>query len=117
MSRTKPNSGPQRHSQPASVNGAAEEVLTLEEAAAYLRFPEAAVLRLVEEQALPARRLGDEWRFLKDAIRDWMRAGSVAKSNKEAWTALAGVWKDDPDLDKVLREIHKQRGRSAEEEA
>jgi excisionase family DNA binding protein len=86
-------------------------VLTLAEAAVYLRLPEADVIRLVDEQALPARRLGDEWRFLKEAIRDWMRTGTSPKSNKEAWMTLAGVWKNDPHLEEVLQEIHKQRGR------
>jgi excisionase family DNA binding protein len=71
------------------------EVLTLSEAAAHLRLPEADVVRLVDEQALPAHRLKNEWRFLKTAIQDWLRS-APPKSNIEAWMELAGVWKDDP---------------------
>src|SRR5690349_11876689 len=79
------------------VNGPAGEVLTLSEAAAYLRLPDADVLRLVAEQGLPTRRLGQEWRFLKAAIQDWLRTGTARpQSNKEAWQALAGIWKEDP---------------------
>ena len=48
------------------------DVLTLSEAAAYLRLPEDEVLRLIEEQSLPARRAGKEWRFLKAAIQEWL---------------------------------------------
>src|SRR5277367_5054010 len=48
------------------------EVLTLVEAAAYLRLTEADVLRMVDEQGLSARQLGKEWRFLKSAIQDWL---------------------------------------------
>jgi excisionase family DNA binding protein len=93
-------------------NGPTNEVMTLREAAAYLRLPETDVLRLVQEQSLPARQLGSEWRFLKAAIQDWLRAGTPpAKSNKEAWLALVGAWKDDPYLDEMLAEIYKRRGR------
>jgi len=99
----------------AATNGPTGEVLTLAEAAAYLRLPEADVLRLVAEQALPARRLGNEWRFLKVAIQDWLRTGPAPKSNKEIWSALAGAWKDDPNLEEVLQEIHKQRERALTE--
>jgi hypothetical protein len=60
---------------------------------------------------LPARAAGSEWRFLKAAIEDWLRTISPTKSNKEAWMTLAGVWKDDPSLDELRREIARQRER------
>jgi excisionase family DNA binding protein len=85
--------------------------LTLSEAAAYLRLPEADVLRLVMEQALPARRLENEWRFLKTSIQDWLRTGPLPQSNKEAWLALAGIWKDDPSLDELHEVLARQRQR------
>jgi excisionase family DNA binding protein len=87
------------------------EVLTLSEAAEYLRLAETDVLHLVEDQGLPARRAGNEWRFLKAAIQDWLRTGPPPKSNKEAWMALAGAWKDDPYRDELLEEIARQRER------
>jgi excisionase family DNA binding protein len=91
------------------TNGFAGEVFTLADAAAYLRLSEGCVLRLVKEQGLPARQFANEWRFLKSAIQDWLRTGSTAESNKEAWRALAGRWKDDPVVDDDLREIHRRR--------
>jgi excisionase family DNA binding protein len=97
--------------QPAATNGPPGEVLTLSEAATYLRLAEADVLRLVDQQALPARRLRNEWRFLKAAIQDWLRTGTRPKTNKEAWLELAGVWKDDPSLDELRKEIDKFRER------
>jgi hypothetical protein len=66
---------------------------------------------LVHEQALPARQLGSEWRFLKTAIQDWLSAVPPLRSDKEAWMALAGAWKDDPFREKLLEEIYHQRGR------
>jgi excisionase family DNA binding protein len=92
---------------PASKTSA--EVLTLAEAAAYLRLPEVDVVRLVKEQGLPGRHLGDEWRFLLAGIRDWLARRSQRKSNKDAWRELAGVWKDDPYFDEMLNEINGER--------
>ncbi len=92
-------------------------MFTLSEAATYLRLPEADVLRLVQEQALPARRLGNEWRLLKAAIQDWLRTGTPpAKGSKEAWLSLAGSCKDDPDLEGIVEEAYRRRGRPITED-
>jgi excisionase family DNA binding protein len=116
MPRTKKQPEPTSLPPPGANSGAvAGEVLTLPEAAAYLRFPEADVLRLIDEQALPARRLGNEWRFSKAAIQQWLST-PAQKSNKEAWLALAGVWKDDPHVEEELKEIYKRRGRPMTED-
>jgi excisionase family DNA binding protein len=52
-----------------------EAVLTLAEAAAYLRVPEEAISELAAEHAIPAQKIGGEWRFLKRALADWLRFG------------------------------------------
>lgn len=98
------------------ANGPPAEVLTLAEAAAYLRLPEADVLRLVDEQGLPARQLGAEWRFLKAAIQDWLRSGPPPKPCKEDQLAVAGSWKEDPYVDEELKEIYRRRGRPMTED-
>lgn len=92
------------------------DVLTLSEAAAYLRLSEDQLLRAVREQGLPCRRLGADWRFLKTAVQDWLSASPQQMSNKDAWLALAGVWQDDPLVDAELRETHRRRGRQATED-
>jgi excisionase family DNA binding protein len=86
------------------------EVLTLSEAAAYLRLAEEDVLRLATLQELPGRQIGNEWRFLKAALRDWLRTPARI-SGKDAFLALAGAWKDDPDVEAIVREAHRRRGR------
>jgi len=48
------------------------EVLTLTEAAEYLRVTEDALLALANQNAVPARKIGGEWRFLKRALADWL---------------------------------------------
>jgi excisionase family DNA binding protein len=49
------------------------DVLTLEDAADYLKVDYGTVRRLIKEQGLPGRKIGDEWRFLRGAIADWLR--------------------------------------------
>src|SRR6267378_756115 len=91
------------------------DVLTLAEAAAYLRVPEAEIVRLVQHQGLPGRLLGDEWRFLKAALQDWLRA-PPARGSREAVLSVAGAWKGDPYVEEELKEIYKRRGRPMTED-
>jgi excisionase family DNA binding protein len=100
--------------QPAEAM-AAGEVLTLAEAAAYLRLPEDEVLRLVDDQGLVGRQVGAEWRFLKSAIQEWLRA-PPPRGSKEAMLAAAGAFKDDPDLLAIVEEIYRKRGRPITED-
>jgi excisionase family DNA binding protein len=86
------------------------EVLTLSEAAAYLRVSAKDVLRLANRRELPGRQIGKEWRFLKAALRDWLRPTEQV-SGKEAFLAFAGAWKDDPDIEEIVRDAHRRRGR------
>lgn len=88
----------------------AGEVLTLAEAAAYLRLPEAEVMRLTHTQGLPGRAVGDEWRFLKTALQDWLRTPPV-RGSKEAMMSVIGSEKDDPFREEYLKELSRIRGR------
>src|SRR5437660_3685835 len=110
MPRTKKQPEPAQEAvpPPPTSDGPAGEVLTLAEAAAYLRLSEADVLRLVDEQGLPARRVAKEWRFFKGAIQHWL--SRPAKGGDEGIWAAAGSWKDDPFLDDMLKEIYRRRG-------
>jgi len=94
-------------------NGA--EVLTLAEAAAYLRVPEEQVERLIGPGGLPGRRIGADWRFLKIALQDWLRT-PAPPSSKEALAAFIGCWENDPHLADIVRDIYKKRGRPMTED-
>jgi excisionase family DNA binding protein len=97
-------------------NGPGAEVLTLAEAAAYLRLPEAEVVGLVRQQDLPGRFTGAEWRFLKSAIRAWLSI-PPPRPSKEAQLAVIGSWKDDPHWEEELKEVYRRRGRPMTEDA
>ncbi len=109
--KPKPGAAP-----PKAANGVAGEVLTLAEAAAYLRLPEAEVVALVGAQALPARRTGGEWRFLKEAIRDWLRTPSATAGGVNLFEKWFGAFKDDPHLEEITREAYRRRGRPMTED-
>jgi excisionase family DNA binding protein len=96
----------------SATNSSADEVLTLAEAAAYLRLREADVLECVHSQNLPGRFTGSEWRFLKSAIQHWLAsAAPTPQARKQAQLALAGKYKDDPDLMQICEDAVRQRGR------
>lgn len=71
------------------ANGTAErpepEVLTLGEAAAFLRVSDDGLRLDAEAGRVPARRVAGEWRFMHDALRDWLSQPSeptASQSNK-----------------------------------
>ena|SRR5579872_1348177 len=108
----KPNPVPQPAVPPVAVNGLLGEVLTLAEAAAYLRLPENEVIAAATTQGLPGRLLGGEWRFLKTAIQQWLSVSQpTAEMRKAAILQLAGKWKDDPHAMQILEEAMQRRGR------
>src|SRR5262245_36439737 len=101
------------------VNGppANGEVLTLAEAAAYLRLAEKDVIEAVSSLGLPGRLINGEWRFLKTAIQQWLSVGQpTAQRRNAAMQAMAGAWKDDPYLEDIVEEIYRQRGRPITED-
>jgi excisionase family DNA binding protein len=91
------------------------EILTLAEAAAYLRITEQDALRLVRQEGLPGRRVGDDWRFLKAAIDSWL--GTPAPPDRgQFWQAHFGALREDPYLADIVREAYRKRGRPGDGE-
>jgi excisionase family DNA binding protein len=84
-----------------AVNGTPEvsDILTLAEAAAYLKVSEEMLRTEAERNAIPAQRLGAEWRFSKASILKWLeetaRTGP-AKSKAELDARLKEYWAKYP---------------------
>jgi len=83
------------------------EVLTIEEVASYLRLPEDVVLHEATQGHLPGRKIADTWRFLKDAIDDWLRT----QDSRAILLSQYGALRDDDSLDEFLDEIYRERNR------
>jgi len=95
---------------PLTTSARCDDVLTVGETAAYLRITEEEVVRLVQEQGLPGRKVGDNWRFLKAAVQSWL--GSVqAAGRTQFWETHFGAFRDDPYLADIVREAYRKRGR------
>ena len=54
----------------------AEEILTLEEVAGYLKIDRITVYRLLAQKQLPAFKVGNQWRFKRKMIEAWLRKNS-----------------------------------------
>jgi excisionase family DNA binding protein len=96
----------------ARPSNGAFDVLTLTEAAKYLRTSEPAVLEAITKQNLPARQVGKDWRILKSAIEQWLLTPQTRTTGKAALQSLAGVWKADPTIEPMLKEVYRLRGRT-----
>jgi excisionase family DNA binding protein len=83
---------------PENQTGLSEDVLTLAEAASFLRVPEAELLRLVEAHDIPAQQIGGEWRFLKKALAEWLRYGRDYFREVRRWPWML----DHPMVDELL---------------
>jgi len=86
-------------------------ILNLREVAEYLRLPEEKIERQVLEGRIPGRRIGDEWRFLKSAVDDWLRSHDT----RAILLSQAGSLADDETLDDLRLMIYSERGRPEEE--
>ena len=91
------------------------DILTLEEAAAFLRVQASALQADALAGRVPSRFVAGEWRFSKSAFLTWLQtpAESTSKKprpgSKEAVLSVAGLWKDDPTVDDMIRDIYEQR--------
>jgi excisionase family DNA binding protein len=94
----------------------AGEVLTLAEAAAYLRVSEDEIIQLTKQRGLPGRQAGQDWRFLKTALQDWLKRPELVTDNTP-FLELAGKFHDDPFLKEIVTDVYRQRGRPIVESA
>lgn len=53
-----------------------DELLTFEEACHFLKVSDKLLIRLLAEQTVPARKIGNKWRFSKAALIDWVAQGN-----------------------------------------
>src|SRR5438445_7372808 len=84
-----PNAAPQNH--PVCW----PEVLTLEEAAAFLRLRVGTVERLAREQVIPGRYIETSWIFLRRGLEEWLLGKGDRTDSRTRLLQQAGVFADD----------------------
>ena len=87
-------------------------VLTLEDAAAFLRLSEDTVRRRAEQGDIPGREVEGAWRFLLSALEDWLRTPDP----RTVLLNQAGALSEDGSLDDLLEDIYQARGRPEAED-
>ena len=53
-----------------------DSIMTIEEAADYLKIPKSTVYKLAQEGKIPCQKVGRHWRFRKDTIDKWLDESS-----------------------------------------
>ena len=53
-----------------------EEIMTIEECAKYLKTSVSTIYRLAQEGKIPASKVGNQWRFRKEKIDEWLDQGA-----------------------------------------
>jgi excisionase family DNA binding protein len=77
-----------RRPPPPTPQTSPSEVMTLAEAAAFLRLDEPRLSGAAHAGELPAVRIGGEWRFSRRALLDWL-AGSLSASQSASGSPSA----------------------------
>ena len=52
-----------------------KEILTIEEAAAYLQIGKRSIYKLAKEGKIPGKKVLNKWRFEKESLRQWVSRG------------------------------------------
>lgn len=55
----------------------ADDVLTLEELAVYLKIPKSTLYKQVQDGKVPGQKIGKQWRFGKKAIDRWINEDTI----------------------------------------
>lgn len=96
----------------AQTSSRPPEVLTLAEAARFLKLPAKQVERLALDQGLPGRKIGRQWRFLRTAVEKWLTPNGTASVLSQF-----GAFKDDPTYDEFRKILEANRRRWDEDVA
>ncbi len=84
-----------------------QQVLTLEDAATFLRLPEETVHRRAAMGEIPGRQIEGAWRFLLSALEGWLQT----PDQRSVLLSQAGALADDESLEELLAGIYTARGR------
>ena len=62
----------------------ADEIMTVEQLAKYLKTGVTTIYKLAQEGKIPGTKVGNQWRFRKERIDEWLdQGGKVSFSKKK----------------------------------
>lgn len=56
-----------------------KEILTIEEAAAYLQIGRRSLYRLAKEGKIPGKKILNKWRFARESLKAWVNKGEASR--------------------------------------
>lgn len=68
-----------------------DEVLTLSDAAAYLKLAQRTIHRMISRSEIPCAKVGGQWRFLRSVLDDWLLSRMRVVPQNEVAPLLAGT--------------------------
>lgn len=77
-----------------------DSILNVDGAMAFLGISEKTLIKLLREEHLPARKIGREWRFSKQALTEWL-----AKGDSLAYVSQTAVYSFSKDLRGPFQEM------------
>ena len=80
------------------------DLMTVKEAAEYLKLNKMTVYRLAQKHKIPASKVGGAWRFSKDTLDDWIKA----QSSMDKRGIL--VVDDDPLICELIEDVISRQG-------
>jgi excisionase family DNA binding protein len=83
-------------------------ILTLEEAAEYLRLSQTVIAQQASAGNIPGQYIDNNWRFSKSAIDDWLKV----RNPRSVLLRQAGALADDATLVELQKEIDSARHKS-----
>lgn len=75
-------------------------IMTIEEISEYLKTSKYTIYRLIREKAIPASRLGGQWRFQKNQVDQWFSNQCITKSKERNITKL--TQKEKKNLEEMM---------------
>jgi excisionase family DNA binding protein len=76
------------------------DIMTLEEVAAYLRLKPQTIYTWAQEKKIPAAKLGKEWRFKKSIVDEWF-----VQHIDEKFNDVVNTWKEKQRRQKDCKDI------------
>jgi excisionase family DNA binding protein len=86
-----------------------KDVLTLSDAAKFLRLPRSKVRDAAEAGEIPGLKVRGVWLIIKSVLLEWFRGGPMP--SVDSFLRQAGLFNDDEALTALVEAVYRDRGR------